>query len=89
MENINIFCQRANPNLNTMDELDNTYRRLIRCPFEELEQAILEADDGGTYTFSRMNLEKVWRVSTDFHYLVYEYDWTVEEFNAELHRRYK
>jgi len=71
-----------------MDDIDRTYEALIRTPFNAVVDQIYAADPYGSYTFSRMNQEKVWRVCMDLEYICVENGWTVEEFNAVLNREF-
>lgn len=71
-----------------MDDVDRTYEALIRTPFNAVVDQIYVADPWGTYTFSRMNQENVWRVSACYEYICIENGWTVEEFNKVLDREF-
>lgn len=65
---------------------DNTYKRLLRTPFNAVVNKIYDADPYGSYTFNRMNPKGVWRVSESLHYIVTENGWTVEEFNLRTQK---
>jgi hypothetical protein len=71
-----------------MDDLDKTFRALKRkCSFELLRNKI-EIIDNGSYTFSRMNAENRWKVTSGYENLIEEHGWTVDDFNYQLHKKY-
>jgi len=67
---------------------EDTFERLLRTKFEIVAEEIYVADPYGSYTFSRMNADNEWRVSPSFHYIVLKHNWTIEDFNIEVGRRY-